>query len=337
MHLKRKEGTQFSEKGVIIVVRKAETLSSLRELAISGRTRGYLSRRYDSLQDVVLAGRRLFHYYETTGLKPTMKWQEELPQALDAAGFIRHDIDARSFGVSRLYKNFYPNEKDQFGPVCYADFNNISYETYKGFNAEQIDIIKNYLDNNLGPEKAEVIKLRFGLVDGKMWHLEDVGEKIGRTRDRVRQLETSAIRHLRSLRAANGFPRFLESPENGKRVDELVAELDDIRNELVQKKVRVGEIKNELSGIARLPFTCSIKAAYCLVGEDDKSIDELLLSARTYNALKRAEIMTVGEIIRYQKHDWRKLRGFGQKSAQELETKLRAMGYTDFCICRWIF
>jgi len=50
---------------------------------------------------------------------------------------------------------------------------------------------------SLTPREAEVIRLRFGLDDGRSYTLEEVGQKIGLTRERVRQIQAEALRRLR--------------------------------------------------------------------------------------------------------------------------------------------
>ncbi len=48
------------------------------------------------------------------------------------------------------------------------------------------------------PERErKIIELRFGLVDGKEWTLEEVGKTLNLTRERIRQLEKGALRKLR--------------------------------------------------------------------------------------------------------------------------------------------
>jgi DNA-directed RNA polymerase subunit alpha len=56
------------------------------------------------------------------------------------------------------------------------------------------------------------------------------------------------------------------------------------------------------------------------------SIDELDLSVRTLNALRRADITTLGELLTKEERDLMALRNFGQKSKQEIVDKLSAMG-----------
>jgi len=50
---------------------------------------------------------------------------------------------------------------------------------------------------SLTPREAEVIRLRFGLDDGRSYTLEEVGQKVGLTRERVRQIQAEALRRLR--------------------------------------------------------------------------------------------------------------------------------------------
>lgn len=54
----------------------------------------------------------------------------------------------------------------------------------------------------------------------------------------------------------------------------------------------------------------------------DTLIDELDLSVRSYNCLKRAGICTVGELLEAEKEDFVKIRNLGRKSAEEIRHKL---------------
>jgi len=49
----------------------------------------------------------------------------------------------------------------------------------------------------LTEREEKVIRLRFGLEDGKSRTLEEVGQMFGVTRERIRQIEAKALRKLR--------------------------------------------------------------------------------------------------------------------------------------------
>jgi len=50
---------------------------------------------------------------------------------------------------------------------------------------------------SLSPREARILALRFGLVDGHSYTLEEVGQKFGVTRERIRQIEARALGRLR--------------------------------------------------------------------------------------------------------------------------------------------
>jgi len=50
---------------------------------------------------------------------------------------------------------------------------------------------------SLSPREARVLRLRFGLNEDRPYTLEEVGEKFGLTRERIRQIEGKALRRLR--------------------------------------------------------------------------------------------------------------------------------------------
>ena len=51
--------------------------------------------------------------------------------------------------------------------------------------------------NTLNPKEAEVLRLRFGIEEDEPKTLEEVGEHFSLTRERIRQIETKALRKLR--------------------------------------------------------------------------------------------------------------------------------------------
>ena len=64
--------------------------------------------------------------------------------------------------------------------------------------------------NTLTPREAHVIKLRFGLYDGRTRTLEEVGKEFDITRERIRQIESKALRKLRHPSRARHLRGFLD-------------------------------------------------------------------------------------------------------------------------------
>ncbi len=64
--------------------------------------------------------------------------------------------------------------------------------------------------NTLTPREAHVIKLRFGLYDGRNRTLEEVGKEFDITRERIRQIEAKALRKLRHPSRARHLRGFLD-------------------------------------------------------------------------------------------------------------------------------
>jgi RNA polymerase primary sigma factor len=63
--------------------------------------------------------------------------------------------------------------------------------------------------DTLPPREARILRLRFGLENGKTYTLEEVGAKFGLTRERIRQIESKALRRLRHPRRARQLKDYL--------------------------------------------------------------------------------------------------------------------------------
>ena len=80
-----------------------------------------------------------------------------------------------------------------------------SQSVYTKLLSEKIDEIL----ESLPYREARILRLRFGLENGRFYTLEEVGKKFGLTRERIRQIETKALRRLRHPRRSRQLREYL--------------------------------------------------------------------------------------------------------------------------------
>ncbi len=77
--------------------------------------------------------------------------------------------------------------------------------TYENLLREKVEDVL----STLSPREARILRLRFGLHNGRSYTLEEVGQKFGLTRERIRQIEGKALRRLRHPRRARQLRDYL--------------------------------------------------------------------------------------------------------------------------------
>ena len=65
--------------------------------------------------------------------------------------------------------------------------------------------------SELSEREQEVVKMRFGLIDGQARTLEEVGKEFGVTRERIRQIEAKTLAKLRHPQRSQKLKEFLEA------------------------------------------------------------------------------------------------------------------------------
>lgn len=336
------------------MIKKAETLGTLDELNMSRRAKTYFMRRFDSLDEIIWHGRNNAYIYtcHPENVENSKKSTIELVSALDDAGYIRHDINSGSFCISRLYRAVFDDMVDVATmPANLNDFcvtvgkvsesktavydvnyrmGNKKYESFKNPTDEQLDAVRWSLQARLTEREYEVLSYKLGFEDGNSHGLEQTSRRFCITRERVRQIEAKA---LRKLKYRNTFPRIVSSSDEQKaEIVTIINDIEELRKDPVFKKE--AELRQRLRKISKMPFECAEEAAKYLDGGilDFSDIDRLGLSVRAYNCLKRAGINTVADIIKLPKEDWPKVRNLGRHAMEEVEEKVRAVGYTDFSV-----
>jgi DNA-directed RNA polymerase subunit alpha len=70
-----------------------------------------------------------------------------------------------------------------------------------------------------------------------------------------------------------------------------------------------------------------VEAPVVTGGDNDILIDELELSVRSFNCLKRAGVETIGQLLQKSESELGAIPNFGQKSIEEVIENLQGRGY----------
>ena len=81
----------------------------------------------------------------------------------------------------------------------------LHHATYELLKEQLEDVLDTLTDR-----EENVLRLRFGLDDGRTRTLEEVGKVFGVTRERIRQIEAKALRKLRHPSRSKRLKDFLE-------------------------------------------------------------------------------------------------------------------------------
>lgn len=174
--------------------------------------------------------------------------------------------------------------------------------------------------------------------------LEQVGKIYGVTRDRVRQIESKALRKLRNPRAyrimkfgIGWYNKFKEAKNNGyeSRYREDIEKMENEYFSIIKDRDRehavvlyhkVKDYVENNFAVDLLEQTRGTDTYYPL----SEKIDCLELSVRSYNCLKRADIQTLEDLMKWPVDEMYKIRNLGRKSTEEVVSKMKGIGYEMF-------
>jgi len=167
----------------------------------------------------------------------------------------------------------------------------------------------------------------FNLRYKNYYTLDQIANEIGVTKERIRQILAKAVRKLMK---PNIFNHLIECETKLEMLN--AEETSRIRAEL--KKEMSIEVAMDIVA-EKFGFESKEALEECLnnsyhFGNNvlDMTIDELNLTVRSYNCLKRRRVNTVGELVDYTLEDLMGFRNMGRKSIREVVEKIHNLGLT---------
>jgi hypothetical protein len=160
----------------------------------------------------------------------------------------------------------------------------------------------------LGEREQAALEYRYR--DGMT--LDEAGRRLGVGKERVRQIQARALARLRHPSRMD-MMRCVPLDEYKKAVEELA-------------------LFRQRAWFLLRDCTKQCGGEDCAVGVDDTSslmdtkIEHMNLTVRTYNCLRRAEILTLGALLDYSATDLMNIRNFGCRSIQEIKEVLNRHG-----------
>ncbi len=142
-------------------------------------------------------------YYNKMNKKPTL---EEV--SLKSGLSINEIENALSFNYDFVDIDEEVKDNDIVVEDLISD-NKTSLEEQSYYNILKEDIKE--VMHNLSKREADILRFRFGLYDGKIYSLDEIGKKYGISRERVRQLEE---RTLSKLSKSNFGLKYREEPKS---------------------------------------------------------------------------------------------------------------------------
>jgi RNA polymerase primary sigma factor len=171
-----------------------------RAIADQGRTIRVPVHMSDRIRRLYKAARQLEQVY---GRKPT---PEEIAHELNLEPRKVQWMLKVSWRPLSLERPVGEEEDTEFGAFIEDDTTPTPTQSaYQNLLREKVEEVL----STLTPREARILRLRFGLQNGRSYTLEEVGQKFGLTRERIRQIEGKALRRLRHPRRSRQLRDYL--------------------------------------------------------------------------------------------------------------------------------
>lgn len=177
--------------------------------------------------------------------------------------------------------------------------------------------IKETIDNSLSDVERQVLKLRFGLKDGTMHTLKEIGEIKEVSKERISQIEKRAFfKLIRKFRFSNNL------------MIEEQTEKAFIKKYFEYHGIFADEKQTELDSkvLRTLQSILDAKDNIQTNKNDNIDIGELNLSVRCFNCLKRSGINNVNDIVDLELRDFLKIKSIGKLQCDEIMDAVHSLG-----------
>jgi RNA polymerase primary sigma factor len=146
------------------------------------------------LVDKISKMRRMaMRLHEELGREPT---NEELADELGITAARVSRMQAAAIRPASLDAPISDEDSHNFSEIVPDE---LAFTPYEQLEDKTVVNMLQEMVKTLDPREATILRSRFGLDGGKEKTLEEVGEKFGVTRERVRQIQNSALKKLRKM------------------------------------------------------------------------------------------------------------------------------------------
>ncbi|KAG2442330.1 hypothetical protein HXX76_002416 [Chlamydomonas incerta] len=133
----------------------------------------------------------------TAKLQTQLAREPTLPEVAKAAGLPLSRVHLLMEAARSASSLDTPIGGNELGPTVKDSVEDERDAADEEFGSDSLRTDMEDMLSDLPEREARVIRLRFGLEDGQEWTLEEIGEALDVTRERIRQIEAKALRKLR--------------------------------------------------------------------------------------------------------------------------------------------
>ena len=268
---------------------------------------------YDKDKDTYYVHFNIGDYYRTDGF-PAL---ESARQFRDQAVHERMILKLKSIQEARYKQEEKLLAKRKEFPENLLD--DIGLEIYQKCSEEAIENVLNNLQSFLHPRLASCITLRYK----EHQTLEEIGKMYGTTRERIRQLCCKALYIIK-----HQLLSYEKTEWEKKKLEEVRDIAERQEKELTEYREKALAFLKEF-GIYGSEQELAFGKVVNMNGQpiiENGKIEDLDLSVRSYNCLRRARVESIKDLCNMTESDLMKVRNLGRKSFKEIIDKLEERG-----------